>query len=163
MKLTRNAVVLVAALFATLFGSSAMAESMWQTMEDDWAMEPEYIDCLGEVVSGHTWVTIKYREFETKKGSYHYIEHWTWVDEWIGEETGRVWLGEGFSPGSFHTAKGDVGQWTSHGVALPVVGDGPMFRYNARFKYAVNANGDLRVLYTPGDWSDVIRCLGPKH
>jgi hypothetical protein len=164
MKLTRNEVVLVAALFAILAGSSAMAKSNWQTMEFDYPLGPEYIDCLGEELSVYTWATIKYREFETQSGTYHYIEHWTWEDEWIGQETGRVWFGEGKSPGSFHAAKGEVGQWASSGMARPIVGEGPNIRYNQRFKYTFNANGDLRVFFEPPEsLNDTIRCVGKNN
>ena len=163
MKLTRDYVVLAAALFATLLGSSAMAKSMWQTMQFDFSYPPEYVSCLGEEMSSHVWATVRYREFETPKGNSHYIEYWTWEQDWMGETTGRAWLGEGASPGSFHAARGEVGQWTSRELARPVIGDGPKFRYNLRFKYTVNANGDLTVFYTyPEALDDQIRCLGPK-
>ena len=164
MKRTRNYIIVVAAMLAILSGSSAVAKSAWQTIEFDYPMGPEYVSCLGEPLYVHTWVTMRYREFETPSGNYHYIEYWNWEDEWIGEETGRAWLGEGKSPGSFHAANGEVGQWTSSGMARPIIGDGPKLRYNQRFKYAVNANGDLRVFYEPPEsLNDTIRCLGRKE
>jgi hypothetical protein len=163
MKLFRNYVVLAAALLITVIGSSAMAKSMWQIIEFDNPIEPGYVSCLGEEVGGYIWVTIRSREFETPSGNFHYIEYWTWEAEWLGETTGRVWLGDGKSPGAFNAAKGEVGQWTSRELARPIAGDGPRFRYNVRFKYAVNANGDLRVFYEPPEaLNDWIRCLGPK-
>jgi hypothetical protein len=163
MKLTKRPVVLMATVVATLLGSSALADSLWQIDEFDYAGGPEYVSCLGEEVSWYTWGTIRFREFETPSHNSHYIEHWTWDVIWMGEDTGRVWFAEGQSPGSFHAAKGEVGQWTSQEMAWPAEGDGPMFRYNQRFKYTFDANGELRVFFEPpADISDWIKCLGPK-
>lgn len=163
MKLTKKLVVLVAAMFATLLASSAVAKSPWQILEEEWEFEAGYADCLSEVVSVHYWVTIRFREFETPSGNIHYIEYLTWEGEWVGQSTGRVWLEKGQSPGSSQVAKGEVGQWTSRGLAEPVVGDGPKFRYNQRYKYTVNANGELKVSFEPPEvFADWIRCLGPK-
>ena len=138
-----------------------MAKSQWQIDEFDFINPAEYVSCLDEHVSQHVWVTTRYREFETPSGTSHYIEHWTWDAEWIGQLTGNVWIGYGRSPGSFHAGKGEVGQWTTRELAIPVVGDGPKFRYNQRFKYTFNANGDLKVLHEPplalDDW---VRCVG---
>ena len=163
MKLIKNAVVLLAASFAAMLGSSAAATSMWQTLEFDEPSPITYVGCLGEEVSGHVWYSIRYREFDTPSGNSHYIEYWTWDAEMIGLATGRVWLSKGKSPGSFHAAKGEAGQWTSSELAIPVVGDGPRLRYNMRFKYTFNANGELKVLaLPPDDVNDWFRCLGPK-
>ena len=163
MNLTKKVAILAAAMFATLLGSSAVAKSQWQIYEFDFVNPAEYASCLGEHVSQHGTFTIRYREFETPSGTSHYIEYWTWEAEWIGQLTGNVWIGYGRSPGSFHVGKGEVGQWTTRELAIPVVGDGPKFRYNQRFKVTVNANGELKVLVEPPlaleDW---VRCLGPN-
>ena len=163
MKMTRISVVILAAAFVVLLGSTAVAKSMWQTDSFDEPVDIGYVGCLGEELAGHVWFTIRYREFETPTGNSHYIEYWTWDAELIGQATGRVWLSKGKSPGSFHAAKGEVGQWTSNELAIPVVGEGPRLRYNQRFKYTVNANGELKVFFTPPEsLSDWFRCLGPK-
>jgi len=163
MNLTKKLVVLMVAVFVTLLGASVAAKSPWQTTEFDFLHGPEYVSCLGEEVTVHNWITIRFREFETLSGNYHYIEYWTWDAEWIGQDTGRVWLGNGKSPGTIHAAKGEVGQWTSRELARPIIGDGPKFRYNQRFKYTVNANGDLKVFYeAPAPLDDLVHCLGPN-
>jgi hypothetical protein len=163
MKLTKSSVVLVATAVAALVWSNAPADSSWQVAEFDYVAGPVHVSCLGEEMSWYTWGVIRFREFETQSRNSHYIEHWTWDSIWIGEDTGRVWFAEGQSPGSFHSAKGEVGQWTGHERARPAEGDGPMFRYNQRFKYTVDANGELRVfLEPPEDIDDLIKCLGPK-
>ena len=163
MNVMNRLLVVAASVLAIFFGYSAVAKSPFQVIEFEFPLAPEWVSCLGEPVSGYVWVTLKSREFETPSGNYHYIEYWIFDAEWIGQDTSRVWLGKGQSPGTVHTAKGEVGQWTSRELARPVVGDGPKFRYNMRFKYTVNANGDLKVFYEPpvplDDW---IRCLGPK-
>jgi len=163
MNLTKKFAISIFAVIATFLGLSAAAMSPFQTEEFDVIQPPEYVSCLGEHVSSRAWVTIRFREFETPSGTAHYIEHWTWEIEYIGQVTGRIWFGHARSPGSFHAGKGEVGQWTSREMAVPVVGDGPKFRYNLRFKYTFNANGELKVFYqepthTLDDW---IRCLGP--
>ena len=162
MHLNKKVAVLAAAAFATLLGSSAVAKSQWQIIELDYGYPPEYVSCLGEHVSSYYWVTLRYREFETPSGNSHYIEYWTWESEYVGQVTGRVWLGKGQSPGTSHVAKGEVSQWTSRELARPVVGDGPKFRYNLRFKVTVNANGELKVFYEEPSFAldDTVRCLG---
>ena len=164
MKMTKILAVIIAAAFATLFGFSAVANGMWQIDEFDEPVDIGYVSCLGEELAGHVWFTIKYREFETPSGNSHYIEYWAWDSELVGQATGRVWLGKGKSPGSFQAAKGEVGQWTSNELAIPVVGKGPRLRYNQRFKYTVNANSELKVFFEPpADLSDWFRCIGPKE
>lgn len=159
---TRNIAVLGVAVFGAVLGTSAMANSMWQIIEFDEPMELGYISCLGEELNGHVWYTIKLREFETPSGNSHLIYYWTWESEWIGQSTSRVWISSAKSPGAEHASKGEVGQWTSHELALPVVGDGPRFRYNMRAKYTVNANGELKVFVVPPEsFDDWLRCLGP--
>jgi len=163
MKATRIAVVILAAAFATLLGSFAVAKSMWQTVEFEEFLDIGYVGCLGEDLTSHYWITIRYREFQTPSGTSHYIDHWTWDGELVGQATGRVWLSTGGSAGSIQAAAGEVSQWTSNEVAIPVVGEGPRLRYNQRFKYTVNANGELKVFAAPPDsLSDWFRCLGPK-
>ena len=125
MNLTKKTAILAAAVFATLLGSSAVANSQWQIDEFDFVNPAEYVSCLGEHVSAHVWVTIRYREFETPSGTSHYIEYYTWDAEWIGQLTGNVWISYGRSPGSFHGGKGEVGQWNSRELAIPVVGGWP--------------------------------------
>ena len=163
MKMAKISVVILAAAFVALLGSSAVAKSMWQTVEFDEPVDIGYVGCLGEELAGHVWFNVRYREFETASGNFHYIEYWTWDSELVGQATGRVWLGKGKSPGSFQTVKGEVGQWTSKELAIPVVGEGPRLRYNQIFKYTVNANGDLKVFSAPPEnLSDWFRCLGEK-
>ena len=163
MKLTKKLVVLLATVVASIFGSTTMADSLWQTIEfEDGGTF--YIDCLGENIIAQNWITVEYREFSSPSGNYHYIEHWTWEGVWTGEDTERVWLAEGLSPGSFQVMKGEVGQWTSRVRIIPYEGDGPRLMLKSRFKYAVDANGNLRVSYEPPNVvNDVVRCLGPKH
>lgn len=159
MKMTKKLVAMLATVVASIFGSTIMAANPWQTyeFEDDYTF---YIDCLGENIIAHEWVTVEYRGFDSPSGNSHYIDHWTFEAEWIGEDTERVWLIEGKSPGSFQVMKGEVGQWTSRVKAIPFEGDGPMLMLKNRYKYTVDANGNLRVSYI----SDPdIRCLGPNH
>jgi len=164
MKLTERVVALAAAVVACIFGSTTMADSLWQTIELEGDNPPFYLDCLGENVIEHYWVTIVSREFESPSGNSHYIEHWTYDSLWTGEDTGHKWLSQGQSPGSFQVMKGEVGQWTSRARAIPVEEDEPSFRFNTRFKYTVDANGDLRVSYLPpADLNDIFRCLGPDR
>ena len=154
-----------AAVFATLLGSSslAVAKSGWQTEELYFGTWTEYVNCLEETVELDLSFTIKYREFETPSGTYHYVESWSWVGTLVGLDSERVWIEEGFSPGAIVVAKAEVGQWTAHGVAKPVVGDGPRLRYSRRFKYTINANGDLKVEYESPAFGSQARCLGPKE
>lgn len=162
MKLTKKHVTLVSAMIASLLGSSAMADSNWQTYEfEDGGTF--YVDCLGENITAQNWITVVSREFTSPSanGNYHYIEQWTWDAEWTGDDSGNVWLGEGLSPGSFQVMKGEVGQWTSRVRLIPFEGDGPRIMVKSRFKYTVDANGNLRVSYVPIQ-ADV-RCLGPNH
>jgi hypothetical protein len=152
------------AVFAILLGSSslAVAKSGWEIYEftDSWS---EYVNCLGEYVDEDFTFTVKFREFETPSGTYHYVESWSWIGTWVGETTGRVWLEEGFSPGAFIVAKGEVGQYTGHAKIIPVEGDGPKLLYNRIFKYTINANGDMTVfLESPAPGIEA-RCLGPKE
>ena len=163
MQMTKISAAIFAASIASLVGLSALANGMWQTDEFDESFDIGYVSCLGEELVGHVWFSIRYREFETPNGNSHYIEYWTWDSELVGQATGRVWLGKGKSPGSFQAAKGEVGQFTSNELAIPVVGKGPRLRYNQRFKYTVNANGELKVFSEPPeDLSDWFRCLGQK-
>lgn len=163
MKLTKIPIIFMTTVVSTFVGSNALADSLWQVAEFNYAAGPVHVTCLGEEMSWYTWGTIRFREFETQSRNTHYIEHWTWDSIWMGEDTGRVWFAEGQSPGSFHSTKGEVGQWTGQERAWPAEGDGPMFRYNQRFKYTLDANGELRVLSEPpADINDLIRCLGPK-
>lgn len=173
MNLTKNFVVLMIAVFAILLGSFALAKNPFQTEEFEIIIpDPDdpgdpgtgmYISCLDEYVGIHVFVTIRFREFDTPSGNNHYIEYWKSEAEWTGlGGTNRTWFSHGHSPGAFHVGPGDIGQWTSHEMAKPVAGDGPKFRYNQRFKYTFNANGDLKVLWEPPeDLADWIRCLGP--
>lgn len=164
MNVTRISVVFLAAAFSTLVGSSAVAKSMWQTVEFEEFLDIGYVSCLGEELASHYWITITYRELGTPGGTFHYIDHWTWDGELIGQATGRVWLSTGRSAGSTQAAKGEVSQWTSNELAIPVIGEGPRLRYNQRFKYTVNANGELKVFFAPPDsLSDWFHCLGPKE
>ena len=163
MKITKKFIVMLAASLPILSGSSAVAKSMWQTIEFDEPSGITYVGCLGEEVSSYVWYSIRYREFETPSGTSHYVAYWRWDAEMVGLATGRVWLSEGRSPESVHAAQGEVGQWTSNELAIPVVGDGPRLRYNMRLKYTFNANGELKVLaLPPDDLNDWFRCLGPK-
>ena len=163
MKMTKISAAILAAAIATILGSSAIAKGMWQTVEFDEPFDIGYVSCLGEELSGHVWFSIRYREFETPSGNSHYIDSWTWNSELVGQATGRVWLGKGGSPDSIQAAKGEVNQYTSHEIAFPVVGKGPRLRFNQRFKYTVNANSELKVLFEPPEnLSDWFRCLGQK-
>ena len=118
MKSPKKCVVLVAAAFVALLGSSAVAKTPWQTFDIDFPIDLGYVDCLSEEVSGHFWATIRTREFETPSGNYHFTEPWTWETVWIGQATGRIWIGRGGSPGGVtNTGKGQVVQFTSHELA----------------------------------------------
>jgi hypothetical protein len=151
-------------VFATLLGSSslAVAKSGWQIDEfsDSWS---EYVSCLGEFVTEDFSFTVKFREFETPSGTYHYVESWSWIGTWVGHDTGRVWIEQGHSPGAFVVAKGEVGQYTGHAKVIPVEGDGPELRYNRIFKYTINANGDMTVFLESPPPGIQARCLGPKE
>ena len=164
MNLNKRLVVLMTAVFATFIGSLAVSESPFTVEEWNYVEEDVYVSCLGEFVDGEFWVTYKYREFETPSGVTHYVEHFSWYSEYTGQDTGRIWVGKGVSPGAFHTGPEgvpDIGQFTNHEVAKLVVGKGPKIRNYARLKFTVNANGELKVYVEPPvDFSDWLSCVG---
>jgi len=164
MNLHKQLAILTAAMFATLIGPLVFAKTPFQTVEFSFSDEGIYIGCLGESVDVHTSVTVRYREFETPSGNYHYVDDWRFDSEWVGVLTGWTWLSKGHSTGVINDGSAYVEQWTGHEMAFPVTGDGPKFRYNQLFKLTVNAKGELKVLkLPPEDINDLIRCLGPGN
>jgi hypothetical protein len=160
MSLPKRLVLLVSAIFATLLASFAVAKNPFQTMEAENSFSNVYIDCLGETVSGTSYITIKYREFETPSGNYVYVEHWTWTADYLGDTTGRIWFSNAVSPGTQNAGPAATGMYTSVEVAKPVGFKGPTVITHARWKYTVNANGELKVLFGPQFTGS--RCVGPN-
>ena len=166
MMLKNRLVVLMTAVLATFIGSSAVSQSAFTVEEWHDEIEDIYVSCLGEFVDAEYWLTYRYREFETPSGVIHYVEHFSWYSQYTGQDTSRVWVGKGVSPGAFHTGPDglpDIGQWTNHEMSKLIVGKGPKIRNKARLKFTVNANGELKVLILPPeDFSDWLDCVGKE-
>jgi hypothetical protein len=146
----------------------------------------EYVECLGQEVDIHQYVTGTFHEFETPSGNYHLLDNWrinlTWTGfvpgtaeleedddgnlipiEGSGVPTGDTWVGRNVSPFQLNVGPGMTNQFVYKGVQKPLTGDGPKFFYGTEMKVTVNANGDLVVDRQPEEpFSDRVRCLGKK-
>ena len=141
----------------------AWANNGVQRYEFDDALEApgDYVPCLGENITFTVHVTGTYREFVTESGTYHLLDNWKMAHEFTGVLTGRTWVGKGVSPFSANIGPGQAAQWVAKITAKPLTGDGPMFKFENKFKVTVNANGDL-VVDRPFETvaGEIYRCIG---
>jgi hypothetical protein len=157
----KSPTALVALGFIATF--AAVTQSLAQT--------PVYteveIACLGKEVDIYRYNFIfDERNIITPSGTYHTVEYFEWDTTWYAPEDGSMWVGHGISPGAINGVPGERGvrQFTSHVKLMPVFGDDlPSLQYNLRLKLTANANGEVKVFYSPqstDDWN--IRCVGPE-
>jgi hypothetical protein len=123
---------------------------------------PFYLDCIGEMAEGTAQWDTRFHVFETKSGTTHIVENWSYRVLYTGT-SGRQWYGEGVSPSTtnFRVDKGFTYQSTSSSVMRPLDGGAPAFVFRAVWKITVNANGEPTVSFSP-DPDRAYVCLGKK-
>lgn len=163
MKTLRQLTALLTAVFAMLFTPITAANNGVEFIEEYLEVDPIYVPCLSEHISGKYWITVAAKSFETPSGVFHEFGNWRYRSEWTGVNSGDIWVAKGVSPGSVHAGPGYVEFFRTSERAKILSGDGPDWILKLELKITVNANGDLKVLILPPDeLADAWRCLGPK-
>ena len=163
MKPLRRLIALLTAVFAVLFTPITAANNGVEFIEEYLEVDPIYVPCLSEHISGKYWITVASKRFETPSGVFHELANWKFRSEWTGVNSGYIWITKGVSPASRHAGPGYVEFFQTSERAKIFYGDGPDWILKLRLKITVNANGDLKVLILPPDEvGDAWRCLGPK-
>jgi len=165
MKMTKKIGTISAIGVVALVAGSAWGNNGVQNYTYDDVVGPPgiYVDCLGENITLVVHVTGSYHEFETPSGTYHLLDNWKIRWEVTGLITGRTWVGKGVSPFQWNAGPGETNQWVSRITVKPLTGDGPVFKFENKFKITVNANGELvvdRPFYE--DPENVYRCVGKQ-
>jgi len=88
----------------------------------------------------------------------------------VGKTTGRIWVGNGFSPWVQNGVEGEQGvlnvRTSLHFKPFNDNGSFPFFpdlRFAWRAKFTVNANGEVTVLVPFPEDSDSFKCFGAGY
>lgn len=124
---------------------------------------PFYLDCIDEMVEGTAQWDTRFHAFETKSRTTHIVDNWSYRVLYTGMTSGHQWYGEGVSPSTanIRVDKGFTYQSTSSSVLRPLDRGAPAFVFRGVWKITVNANGELKVSFSP-DPERAYVCLGKK-
>jgi hypothetical protein len=170
----KRAVFVVAAATLLTWGASASASNGMVVTTLVVPGQPVLVECLGEEINGVTEVTVYGHFLQTPSGVVHYIDNWKMKSTIVGQTTGRIWVGKGFSPWVENGVAGEKGvtniRTSIH--SKPFNDNGqyasfPDLRYAWRAKLTVNANGEVTVFVpppmTPEEVGDIYKCIGPGY
>jgi hypothetical protein len=157
MNLLKRVVVSIMAVSTILIWSNASAGNPFETEEfEDSGFF--YIDCLNEWVTLDHRGSLRWREFETPSGNFHFLETASWEGEWFGNSSSQTWYTRGVYHVGEHMGPNEIIEWTVNMIAKPVSGDGPKLKMYTVFKFIVDANGEIRAEIGT-EWNQV-RCFG---
>ena len=125
------------------------------------SLAPTYVNCLGENLTGDSYIKSRFHAFETAAGTFHIVDNWAITVYRVGSITGRAWRGQAVSPfqDNVKLGKGEVVQWVVRSRMTPLDENSPVLLYQEAFKLTINAKGDLVVLREPVDDSEAYTCL----
>jgi hypothetical protein len=165
----RNILVLAAATLLT-WGAASSGSNGVQISTQVIPQPDIYVPCLGETTAGVVEVTIYGHSFDTPSGVGHLIDNWKMTAYRVGKTTGRIWVGNGFSPWVQNGIAGEQGvlnvRTSLHFKPFNDNGSFPFFpdlRFAWRAKFTVNANGDVTVLVPFPEDSDSFKCFGAGY
>jgi hypothetical protein len=126
------------------------------SFEETWL--PEYVPCLGELVTTKVFVEVTLHEFVSPSGVYHFAGH---TDEHYlaTDPSGREWVGRGGLSVEMNLKKGESYQFGRRSVLKPTTDNTPMYMFKFQSKLTLNANGKLVVERLPAPPEEAFKCL----
>jgi hypothetical protein len=174
MKTRKMALLAFAATTLLAWAASASASNGMVISTISFPEGPYYVPCLGEELNGITQVTAYGHIFQTPSGVGHLIDNYKFKAYFTGATTGRIWLGQGFSPWVENGAAGEHSVFNFRtGVRYKPFNDNgsfpsfPELRFAWRAKMTLNANGEITVMIplpeTLEEVGSAFKCFGPGY